>query len=103
MDTITVEQLHASYKLINCIWYNGAESSDANRIINTDTNPNQIANTVSNSTGIITTDNFSWHNDTNTKPFEPTLYDVDKLVDNLYKSQHVGTNENYDTLYFKTN
>jgi len=103
MDTITVEQLHASYKLINCIWYNGAESSDANRIINTDTNPNQIANTVSNSTGIITTDNFSWHNDTNTKPFEPTLYDVDKLVDNLYKSQHVGTNENYDTLYFKMN
>ena len=99
METISLDQLHATYKLINCIWYNDVESSDATRIINTDNNPDQIKSTVGESTGKITTTNFSWHNDANKKPFEPALYDVDKLVENLYKSHHVGTNPNYDSLY----
>ena len=89
----------SGFNLVNCIWYNDKDSSNYIRIINTIDNPNQI---TTSGDYPITTANFSWHNATNTKPFEPALYNLEELTSLLVESQHVGANSNYDSMYIYT-
>jgi len=91
----------AGYKLINCIWYNDPMSEDYTRIINTDTNPNQIQSTVGE-TSPMTTLLFNWHNESNTNPIELALYKLDNLTKTLVESSHVGVNANYNKMYLYT-
>ncbi|MBQ9900754.1 MAG: InlB B-repeat-containing protein, partial [Acholeplasmatales bacterium] len=98
-DDITTDQMASGFNLVNCIWYNDKDSSNYIRIINTIDNPNQI---TTSGDYPITTANFSWHNATNTKPFEPALYNLEELTSLLVESQHVGANSNYDSMYIYT-
>ena len=93
-DDITSEQMVASYRMLNTIWYNDAESSDVDRIINTDTNPTQIS-----VTGAITTTDFNWHNENDTEPFSITRYDLNSLLDSLNDNNFIGSNNYFDDLY----
>ena len=91
----------AGYKLINCIWYNDANSEDYDRIINTDINATQIQSTVGE-TSPMTTLLFNWHNESNTNPIELALYKLDNLTKTLVESSHVGVNANYNKMYLYT-
>ena len=91
----------AGYKLINCIWYNDANSEDYDRIINTDINATQIQSTVGE-TSPMTTVLFNWHNESNTNPIELALYKLDNLTKTLIESSHVGVNANYNKMYLYT-
>ena len=99
--SITVEQMGAGYRLVNCIWYNDPMSEDYDRIINTDTNPNQIQSTVGE-TSPMTTLLFDWHNESNTNPIELALYKLDNLTKTLVESSHIGVNANYNKMYLYT-
>ena len=98
-DDITTSQMAAGFNLVNCVWYNDAESTDYTRIINTIDNPNQI---TTSGDYPITVANFSWHNESGQKPFNPALYDTSNLTKLLLENQNVGVNSNYADLYLIT-
>ncbi len=98
-DDITTSQMAAGFNLVNCVWYNDAESTDYTRIINTIDNPNQI---TTSGDYPITVANFSWHNDDGHAPFGTILYDLNNLTQALMENQNVGVNANYADLYLIT-
>ena len=101
-DTISADQMRAGYKIINCIWYNDKDDTEnKTRIINTDTDPNQIQSTVGQ-TSPMTVADFNWHNDTNTKPFEIKTYELSDLTNRLCVITPVGSNKNFGKMYLYT-
>ncbi len=98
-DDITTSQMAAGFNLVNCVWYNDAESTDYTRIINTIDNPNQI---TTSGDYPITVASFSWHNESGQKPFNPALYETSNLTKLLLENQNVGVNANYADLYLIT-
>ncbi|MBQ7641530.1 MAG: hypothetical protein IJS83_03595 [Acholeplasmatales bacterium] len=102
-DNITDAQMEAGYEIVNCKWYNDPESTDYTRIINTVTDPSQIQTNVDNvSSSPMKVSNFNWHNDTNEKPFDIKLYEIDTLSNSLLEKGKVGVNTNFGNYYLYT-
>ena len=104
----TIDDVDASVNITNCIWMNSnydnldLDITDSLLEVKDDYILSQ-ENTVD-----ISTEKFNWHNDTNTKPFEPNYYVKDckylsGLFDYLLGSQRIGANPNYEGLYLYTN
>ncbi len=55
---------------------------------------------IATTTNPISTDNFKINDPT--MVFEPSVYDVDKLEDTLFKTMHIGVNTHFGSLYLKT-
>ena len=58
--------------------------------------------TTSNSSIKLSTENFDWHNATNTQPFTPALYGLENLETILYETCPVGVNPNIADMYLYT-
>lgn len=87
--------LGGGVSIINC--YYSKDGSTTPTLYNSDTNASAITSVLGS--GVISVDEFNWHNDTNTADFTPVLYDVDTLAETLSTTLPVGVNTNLADLY----